>query len=164
MKTNNSPFQNKIKGVSDITWVKPQLVAEVEFTEWTSDNNIRHPSFKGMRLDKSPQKIIKEIAKPVEDLVTKKSITKSVKSSSFTISNPNKILFPEDDITKLQITQYYQTVHSWILPYIKNRNLSLLRCPEGYNKCFFQKHLNEVKIKDLYTHKMKRKKEIEEGI
>ncbi len=67
----------------------------------------------------------------------------SAKKTTSNLTNPDKILYPEDDISKSQIADYYAEVKDWILPYITKRPLSLLRCPDGYQKCFFQKNLQE---------------------
>lgn len=60
------------------------------------------------------------------------------------ISNPNKLMYPEDKITKEDVLNYYQEVHEYILPYIALRPLTLLRCPNDYHQCFYQRHLNET--------------------
>ncbi len=68
------------------------------------------------------------------------------------LSNPNKLLYPNLGITKLDLANYYARVHTWMLPYITKRFLTILRCPEGQKKeCFYQRHLNEIKIEKLYS-------------
>lgn len=149
-----NPFTTKPPVINKVTWVKPVLVAEVEFTEWTKDGSLRHPSFKGLRSDKSAKLITKEIPLEVEN--TSKSKTKPGKSSEYKLTHSDKILYPEDKITKGKLAEYYDAIHEWILPYITNRPLTLVRCPENYKQCFFQKHighhasaaLHEVTIKE----------------
>lgn len=126
----------RIKGSPKIYWVKPKMVCEVEFTEWTKDGRLRHPSFKGMRLDKKPQQIIKEVKKPLSEL--KKN--KSRKKTNFEISHPDKILYPEDKITKADLLKYYEKINEYIIPYIAQRSITLLRCPSGYKECFYQRN------------------------
>jgi bifunctional non-homologous end joining protein LigD len=58
------------------------------------------------------------------------------------LSHPDKILYPEGKITKLNVAEYYESIHDWILPYIVNRPLTLVRCPDNYKACFFQRHIN----------------------
>lgn len=137
-----SSFSTKVPGVKQVKWVKPKWVCEVEFTEWTQDGMLRHPSFKGLRMDKPAKKINKD---------TEMSIKKGF------LTNPDKALYPEDGITKEDLLDYYQKIHKWILPYIINRPLSLLRCPDNYNECFYQKHLNKFKPEGVETISIKEK-------
>jgi bifunctional non-homologous end joining protein LigD len=157
-KSSTNPFSTKPPRLKEINWVKPNLIAEIEFTEWTKDNSLRHPSFKGLRNDKKSANIIKETPIPVENVLTKnKAKTKMQKKSDFKLTNPNKILYSEDKISKQDLAEYYDTVQKWILPYIINRPLTLVRCPEGYKKCFYQKHLNEAAPEDLFGIPIKEK-------
>lgn len=108
------------------TWLKPVLVAEVDFAMWTRDGMLRVPVFKGLREDKPAIQIKKE-------------------SPSNPITHPEKIIFPKEHITKQDIADYYSTVSQWMLPYLSNRPLSLYRCPEGVKaQCFYQKHIGQV--------------------
>ncbi len=131
-KIPTMPFES-VPLISNVAaWVKPSVVIEVEFTEWTEDGILRHPSFKGIRQDKPVKEIKRE---------TKKSSSK--KEPHFKLTHPDKILFPESKITKLDMAKFYNSISKWILPYIINRPLSLVRCPDGREgQCFFQKHLN----------------------
>jgi bifunctional non-homologous end joining protein LigD len=140
-------------------WVKPELVCEVEFTEWTSDGKIRHPSFQGLRADKSPRQIGRE--KPVEihspvarAFKARESASKiertSDKGSAYrgasevanvAISHPDRILYPDLKLTKIDIARYYESIAEWIVPHVAGRPLTLVRCPEGMSgKCSFMKH------------------------
>ena len=149
-------------------WVKPELVAEVAFTEWTEEGILRHPSFQGLREDKSPREVVRERpqAPPPEarPAKTKPSSTRkkaAVKKSSSAkgpkpavrsapeesdvhISNPERILYPEQGLTKREIAAYYSRIADWILPHLADRPLTLVRCPSGRAKqCFYQKHITE---------------------
>lgn len=137
-------------------WIEPTLVAEVEFTEWTSDGRLRHPSFKGLRSDKPAAEIIREEAmdtpaKPLQNKAASKKVARqqSAKDSTVAdieITHPERIVFPDDDITKLHIAAYYEKVEKWVLPHLAERPLSLVRCPGGIaGECFFQKHF-DVKL------------------
>src|SRR3990167_2627417 len=73
------------------------------------------------------------------------------------LTHPERIVFPEDKITKLQLAEYYMAISEWILPYIINRPLTLLRCPDQYDKCFYQKHLTEAMPDSIYGINIKEK-------
>ncbi len=151
LATASSPFFGDPligKRKNGITWVRPWVVGEVEFSEWTADGKLRHPSFKGLRADKESYDIQREY----EEEVTKEVVTKKVKHrprqspvqvEGIEITHPDRIVFPESTITKLDLAHYYQKVERWILPYVKNRPLVLVRCPEGSAECFFQKHATQ---------------------
>jgi bifunctional non-homologous end joining protein LigD len=127
---------------SDVHWVKPELVAEVAFTGFTSDGLLRHPRFHGLREDKSPGEVVlEEAVKPPRAKATAKSKARTKPASDFQLSNPDKILFPEAGITKRDVLEYYELVAERMLPHVANRPLTLVRCPNGWQKaCFFQKH------------------------
>src|SRR5687768_4675822 len=109
-----------------ITWVEPKLVAEVSFTEWTSDGILRHPSFEGLREDKSPREVRRE---------------EPMQVSGIALSNADRVLYPEQGLTKLDLAAYYEAISPWMLPHVAGRPLSLVRCPGGRAKaCFYQKH------------------------
>ncbi len=159
-KTDKMPFHTKPPAIKNVTWVKPTLVAEVEFTEWTRDGILRHPSFKGIRKDKSPRAIKKETAMKTENNKTEKVKKNSapLTTPNQALSHPEKILYPEDKITKADLANYYTAVQKWILPYLTNRPLTLVRCPQGYaQKCFFQKHIEKDSVASLYTVSIKDK-------
>ncbi|HEX2549914.1 MAG TPA: DNA ligase D, partial [Gammaproteobacteria bacterium] len=133
-----NPFDVRPPGITSARWVKPIYVAEVEFIEWTKDGMLRHPSFKGLRMDKSPKKIHREKKIQIKSATKPKNLFNKL---SFKLTHPGKVLYPEDDITKIMIANYYEKIAEWILPYIVNRPLTLVRAPENYKKTFYQKHL-----------------------
>ncbi len=147
-------------------FLKPELVCEVSYTEMTSDGVMRHPSFEGMRIDKAASKVILETEKPVENIVRGKktsAVTKMVKptgkSERKTLLNPNdetqvrkinghelkfgnlnKVFWPDVNVTKRDMLNYYYQVAPYILPYLKNRPQSMNRHPNGINgESFFYK-------------------------
>lgn len=127
-------------------WVTPSLVCEVEFSEWTPDGRLRHPSFQGLREDKPAGSIARDVslvAKPAKQTIPKtKSKDKQVLVGGIVITHPGRVLYPGTDITKQQLAEYYLCVADHILPHVKNRPLSVVRCPEGTGKeCFFQRHI-----------------------
>ena len=127
------------------TWVEPVLACEVEFTEWTDDGRLRHPSFQGLREDKPASSIGRDIpattvSKPAKS-VSKKS-SKNAMVGGIAISHPERVIYPDTKITKADLAEYYSRVAEYILPHIKNRPLSMVRCPEGIaEECFFQRHI-----------------------
>jgi bifunctional non-homologous end joining protein LigD len=122
-----------------VHWTAPVLVAEVEFREWTDENRVRMAAFKGLREDKSPRSVHREkaAAEPVQKRKQEKNVVAGVH-----LSHPQKIMFPDQSLTKQDLAEYYERVAEWILPHIVNRPLMLVRCPEGQNSaCFHQKHV-----------------------
>lgn len=152
---SENPFTTRPPKIKQITWVKPILVAEIEFTEWTTGGHLRHPSFKGLRLDKKAKNVMKEVPIPVEDIAIKPK-TKKVKIP-FKLTHPHKILYPEDKITKEDIANYYENIQEWILPFVVNRPLTLVRCPAEYKKCFYQKHMTSNTDESIHAITIKEK-------
>ena len=141
------------------TWVRPELVCEVAYTEFTPDGHLRHPSYLGLRADKAAGDVVLEQAAPAPSALqapppkgeegasppplgeVAAKPTEGVAPPGPQLSNPDRVLFPESGITKRMLADYYAAVAPLILPEIANRPLSLVRCPQGRGKhCFFQKH------------------------
>lgn len=139
-----SPFDKKInlKGRKP-TWLEPELICEVKFSEWTSSGSMRHPVFKGMRQDKIPVEIQPEKVEetPVkEKKASNTADTLEVNGFAVPITNLDKIYWPEEKITKYQLIDYYLNIADLILPYLKDRPQNLHRYPEGIHKdSFYQK-------------------------
>ena len=152
---DKSPFKDKLTGTErkDAVFVEPELVAEIEFRGWTGDAHLRHASFRGLREDKAARDVIQEA--PVAAASTKKA--GSAKSGSaedrkmkseaqaarrdVRLTHPDRLYWPEAGVTKEGLADYYAMVWPLIAPFIVDRPLALLRCPEGHEKtCFFQKH------------------------
>jgi bifunctional non-homologous end joining protein LigD len=134
----------------DAIWVKPALVAQVAFTTWTRDNLIRQAAFKGLREDRAPEEVAREMPAPVETLpmpkaspsTTSKRSTRNESAEIMGITHPDKILDQESGLTKQALAEYYFAVAERMLPHVAGRPLSVVRCPEGSGKpCFFQKHV-----------------------
>jgi bifunctional non-homologous end joining protein LigD len=143
IRTKNSPFLNALSNAEqkDVTWVKPHLVTQISLTEWTKEGRLRHPSFKGLRSDKPPQEVKKEMPEKTKDLQQEKN-EKDI--DHFHLTHPEKIIYEKLHLTKYDIASLYFDLADWILPYISNRPLMIMRCPEGIQKsCFYQKHPNE---------------------
>jgi len=123
-------------------WIKPNLVAEIAFTEWTDEGLLRHPSFLGLREDKSEKEVVRELPAdvPTEKPMARKRTSKG-DHAGVVISNSDRVIYPESGITKGQLADYYVLMADPILDWLANRPVSLVRCPQGRAKhCFFQKH------------------------
>lgn len=131
-----------------IVWVKPELVAEVQFAEWTDDHLLRQASYKGLREDKMPKSVSRETAEtPAETAPQPKRSRKAklaeVKVANVRISSPDKLMFPADTITKAEVAAYYDNVAALMLPHLRSRPVSLFRTPDGIDgEGFFMKHYN----------------------
>jgi bifunctional non-homologous end joining protein LigD len=128
-------------------WVRPELVAEVSFSEWTADGHVRHPSFRALRSDKSARLITREdVFGPARGVGeagpgAASSRAPSSASSGVKISNPERVIDPSTGIKKVELVRYYESVAEWILPHLRDRPVSLVRAPEGITgELFFQKH------------------------
>ena len=127
----------------DAVWLEPKLVAQVEFAEKTRDGRLRHPSFKGLREDKPAREVHGEYASDEEAGMAKASAKTGSAPvfSGITLSNPDKVYYPGIGLTKLGVANYYETVASDLLTYVKRRPISLVRCPDGIDgQHFFQRH------------------------
>jgi bifunctional non-homologous end joining protein LigD len=133
------PFKDlKEKLGPNVVWVQPKLVAQVFFNEWTDSGLLRQPSFQGLREDKAPREVTRETEAEVPQIYA--SPHKTV-VAGITISNPDKLMYPESGITKLELAEYYEAIANYMLPYVAGRPISLVRCPDGREKdCIFQRH------------------------
>ena len=166
---SKTSFADLPKGISrGVHWVKPEMVAQISFSNWTRDNLVRQAAFKGLREDKPAKEVVREKAELLQssDAANEKAQNKSKQKSTpsaaapaspahkvsvnpksamktdLPITHPEKILDPESGMTKLMLANYYLAVADHMLPHIADRPLSILRCPEGAGKpCFFQKHI-----------------------
>ncbi|WP_290790797.1 DNA ligase D [Flavihumibacter sp. UBA7668] len=123
------------------TWLKPELVGEISFTEITEQGVFRHPSFKGMREDKPAKKVIQEKEQqPALLNASEKTQVIKINRHELKFTNLDKLFWKEEKITKRDLLNYYHQVAPYILPYIKDRPQSLYRFPDGYKgKSFYQK-------------------------
>jgi bifunctional non-homologous end joining protein LigD len=131
-------------------WVRPELVAEVQFSTWTADRLVRQASFKGLRDDKKATEVRREVpdeslsqkASPHKTTPPGKTASSAPRRLSFKVTHPDKIVDPETGVTKQALIDYYLAVAPLMLPHITGRPLSLVRCPNGAGqKCFYQKQL-----------------------
>ena len=143
-------------------WVKPKLVAEVAFAEWTPDGHIRHASFQGEREDKPAKDIRRESPKPAEKVkapatrAQEKPPIKAAKTTSKTsasasastaggqlrISHPDRVVDPSTGLTKIDVVRYYESIAEWLMPHLARRPVAIVRAPDGIEgQLFFQKHV-----------------------
>ncbi len=124
------PTMPKVKR-SDVVWVKPELVCEVEFVEWTHDGRLRAPSFQGLREDKRAREVHRE--EPLANEVR-------VGSKAVKLSNLDKVFWPGEGITKGDLLRYYRAVAPVLIPHIRDRPFTMKRYPDGIEgQFFFQK-------------------------
>jgi bifunctional non-homologous end joining protein LigD len=148
------PFYNPPQGAEGrrAHWVRPVLVAEVSFAEWTDDGTLRHPSFLGLRADKRATEVVREHPaasdvneasdEPPPRLPSRAKPQAADKNAvaGIALSNPDKKLYPESGVSKRDLALYYAAVGAWMLPHVRGRPLTLLRCPNGWSEeCFYQK-------------------------
>lgn len=143
---SSCPFKDVPKTNDSVTWVRPKLVCEVKFAEWTDSGQMRQPIFIEFREDKKPEEITKEKALPKNQILKEENdpIKKpiAVKSShhKLQLSNLDKIYWPDEGYTKGDLIDYYQQVSPYILPYLENRPETLHRYPNGIKADnFYQK-------------------------
>lgn len=138
LRTEEAPAEVDRVSRRGVTWVKPELVAEIAFAEFTGPTSesggghVRHGSFVGLRGDKKAAEVVPEVPQ---------AAPASAPAHGITISNPDRVIFPETGETKGQLADYYAKIAPLMLPWAANRPVSLVRCPQGRGKkCFFQKH------------------------
>lgn len=156
MARGESPFPREPKVMTPVTWVEPKIVCEVRFREWTKDGLMRHPVFVGLREDKDPKDVRREIPEPAPSVTNgrftekKESAPKrgranlaSINDSKVRLTNLDKVFWPEEGWTKGDVIDYYRRISPYILPYLTDRPESLHRFPDGIaGEAFFQKDMH----------------------
>jgi bifunctional non-homologous end joining protein LigD len=167
-ETKRMPFASEPQERSrtPVHWVKPELVAECNFAEWTKERIVRQASFVSLRDDKPARQIVKEepdSAKKVaskaaaKKAAAKKAATKSKASSAeidgVKISHPDRVIDKSTGLRKIDVVEYYASVADWMLPHLKDRPVSLVRAPEDIGgELFFQKHSAKLAIPHITQH------------
>lgn len=135
-------------------WIKPKLVGEVYYSEWTANGRLRHPVYKGLRPDKKKEMVKQE--KPIT--ARENEVTRKFGRKTLVLTNQRKLYWPKDSISKGDLIDYYEQMAPYVLPYTKDRPLSLHRFPNGIDQPgFFQKDLETdqlpiwVKTKPIYA-------------
>jgi bifunctional non-homologous end joining protein LigD len=160
---DKSPFTgpNAPRGGADVQWVKPQLVAEIEFAGWTGSGNVRQAAFKGLREDKPAREVVAERPADAEETAMKKPAPKQSRKAragkaeqsgaasnvvmGVPISKPDKPLLPHANdgkpVTKLDLARYFESVGEWMMRHLEGRPCSIIRAPDGIGgQRFFQRH------------------------
>jgi bifunctional non-homologous end joining protein LigD len=138
LKSRTSPFTEAEPSSKNVHWVKPQLVAEVSFSEWTKDRILRVPVFHGLRLDKPAREI--GIEKKQSKKQKKPQVTETA-TADFTVTHPDRLIYKTEKLSKKDVADYYAKVSDRLMPHISGRPLALVRCPQGATgACFFSKH------------------------
>lgn len=176
---SESPFEETVRADMPITWVKPEFVCAIDFSEWTPDGRMRHPIFKGLRMDKDPKEVVKEQIgesrdegektasspqpspskkeRESETLDRFRSIPDNTPWKSPKFTNRDKVFWPEQGYTKGDLIDYYDSIASYILPHLKDRPESLNRHPDGIDgKNFFHKDMTTpvpdfAETRDVYS-------------
>ncbi len=142
-------------------WVKPALVAEVAFTGWTRDGRLRHPAFAGLREDKAAVEIFREEPASTAVIAAQPNPLADVSGDTIAgirLTHPERVLYPEQGITKRDLALYYLEIADWVLPHLKDRPLTLVRCPESYDQeCFYQRHANDMLDESVLRLRIKEK-------
>jgi bifunctional non-homologous end joining protein LigD len=161
------PFKTKPKTTQPATWIKPELICEVKFQEWTREGSMRHPIFQGIREDKKAKEVGREEVKKqqevpgqVKELNASLLFDESAKKQEIemdgkliTFTNLSKLYWKKENISKGDMLNYYNRICDFMLPYMKDRPQSLNRTPDGVGgKSFYQKNV-EGKVPDwVVTH------------
>lgn len=129
-----SPFDDRLDAAArrGVRFVRPELVAEVEFRGWTGDGNLRHAAFRGLRDDKSADAVVREAAPAAEPPPQKRTVA---------LTHPDRLYWPDAGVAKAGLADYYAEIWPRIAPFVAGRPLALLRAPSGVGgQTFFQKH------------------------
>jgi bifunctional non-homologous end joining protein LigD len=152
-----TPFERRpADAPRKVSWVKPELVAQVSFSAWTHDNLIRQSSFHGLREDKTPQEVTREGPPAKENCSDCPPASPDPSAASdasrktarhdlngVRLTHPGKVIDAQSGVTKQQVAEHYFAIAEHLLPHIADRPLSVVRCPDGVGKsCFFQKHVS----------------------
>jgi bifunctional non-homologous end joining protein LigD len=158
--SDECPFSPTPPGAKLATWVRPELVAAVQFGERTSDGILRHPSFKGLREDTTVEATAEAPPRPEIKRVQGRKGGAEALVGAVRITNPDRVLWKDTGVTKAELAAYYAAFADQVLPHVANRPLSLFRCPAGIDPaapvrgpkgCFFQKHASAGMPDGLHT-------------
>ena len=137
------PFKNPTENDRRAHWVKPVLLAEVTFSEWTKDGHVRHPVFHSVRSDKPARAIVRE--KPVHPTGADREPEPepaATMPANFKVSHADRVVDPSTGITKVEVVRFYGLVAPLMMAHLKGRPVSFVRAPQGIKgQLFFQKHL-----------------------
>ncbi|MFZ3017043.1 MAG: DNA ligase D [Gallionella sp.] len=167
-----SPFapSSSMPNARGVHWVQPALVVAVRYVERTRDGLLRQPSFLGIREDVEAEQVepsdanLEEAASADASRPMRHATAGAVMVAGTSLTHPERILYPELGVTKLALARYYESIHEWVLPYLAHRPLVLLRCPEGREACFYQKHLVKSQARTVPRIAIREKDEVRDYI
>ncbi|MEA3117842.1 MAG: bifunctional non-ous end joining protein LigD [Paraburkholderia sp.] len=174
-ETKRMPFAEipRERSRTPVHWVRPELVAECNFAEWTSERLVRQASFVSLRRDKPAQEIAQDIAQELPREVgdvrnrasqagtqsrRKPAVSTRKEANSDTvagvrISHPERVVDNSIGFRKLDLARYFEHVAPWMLPHLKGRPLALVRAPDGIDgELFFQKHTSRLEMPHITQH------------
>lgn len=134
LRRDDHPFARKPSAdeARGVVWVRPELVAEVEFRAWTAEGMVRHAAFRGLREDRDPGEVVRESAGRAPPEKPRPAVR---------LTHPDRLYWKEAGVTKEGLAGYYAEIWTRMAPFVVNRPLALVRCPDGVGgQCFFQKH------------------------
>lgn len=150
LETDQNPFGKKVKLNNPVTWVKPELVCQISYTEITESGSRRHPVFLGLREDKDPREVKGERLQsgPAStENRTQKSLSMNQKKQprkSVKLTNLDKVYWPDQPYLKRDLIEYYSAIYKYIIPYLRDRPQSMKRHPDGiHGKSFYHKDAGE---------------------
>ncbi|MBO0697632.1 MAG: DNA ligase D [Zavarzinella sp.] len=149
LTTDDCPFRKKPRTNAPVKWVRPELVCEVAFQEWTDDGRMRQPIFVGLREDKPARSVRREREHPVAEIRVTPSVARRTRRKATTpagpaLTNLDKVYWPDDGYTKGDLIAYYREMAPVLLPHLKDRPMSLHRHPNGIKAAsFFQKDVSK---------------------
>jgi bifunctional non-homologous end joining protein LigD len=159
--TKKSPFAGSVKALRDVTWVKPEMVAEIKYLEVTPDGLLRAPVFINFRTDKEPEECVREtgaepevenaqpaliLREPIAPAKSPAELQVTVDGHRLKFTNLGKIFYPGEAIVKRDVINYYNSVANLIVPHLRDRPLSLKRYPNGIDHDFFFQKDAEDKV------------------
>jgi bifunctional non-homologous end joining protein LigD len=168
LATTRSPFTETPQMLRDVTWVRPEVVCEVKFSSWTEDARLRAPVFLGLRPDVDPQECVRETTAPSEEKPkpnsrptlladTADEVAITIDERRLKLTHLNKVFYPSEGYTKRDLLNFYDAVADLLLPYLKDRPLSLKRYPDGIAaEFFFQKDTHDrvapwIRVEPIYS-------------
>jgi bifunctional non-homologous end joining protein LigD len=146
----DSPFSTSSPEMRGAHWVRPGLVAEVTFSEWTGGGHLRHPVFHALRTDKPAKSIVREL--PVAPLGPDMEEPASALPARLHVSSPERVVDTTTGTTKIQIIRFYGLVGKLMMPHLKDRPVSLVKAPQGIKGAmFFQKHSGKAPMEGVVS-------------
>jgi bifunctional non-homologous end joining protein LigD len=155
---DKSPFRAGTGLPRTAHWVRPELICEVSFGEWTRDGRVRHSVFHGLRSDKPARAVGVEqpvheapVDKPARAAAprakAKQASPAAALPAQLRISNPDRVVDPQTGLTKIELVRYYALVTPLMMPHLKGRPIAMVRAPDGIGgELFFQKHMDRYKM------------------